>query len=337
MQEIELKFQIPADSLGVLSAEIERMPGHRRERLQAHYFDTPDRRLGQARSALRLRKEGERWVQTLKASGANTMIRLEDNQPAPAPTEGSAARIDLSLHLGSPAEAVLVRTLDWDPSQDRQGEHTGLVELYRTDIWRQTARVAVGQGTPKAGVVELALDLGHIHAGDLSVAVQELEIELVSGHPMAVIDMARDWVPRHHLWLDTQTKAHRGDRLARQAAGEVPATAATPQNAPVGTDLAEALERLTEAMSAVAASPAPDLRQVESWRQSLQGLVLLNQAHQAHQAEASADPPAAIFPHRAMPEVQALLLALQDHERASALARAPSTTLLCLELFAALL
>ena len=335
MQEIELKFQIPADSLGILSAEIERLPGHARERLQAHYFDTPDRRLGQARSALRLRKEGERWVQTLKASGANTMIRLEDNQPAPTPAEGSAAQVDLSLHLGSPAEASLVNTLGWDPGQDRRGEHTGLVELYRTDIWRQTARVAVGQGTPHAGVVELALDLGHIHAGDLSVAVQELEIELVSGHPLAVIAMARDWVLRHHLWLDTQTKAHRGDRLARQAAGEVQAAAA-PQNARVGMGLAEALESLTDAMSAVAASPAPDLRQIESWRQSLQELVFL--LNQAHQAGALTDPPqAATFPHGAMPGVQALLLALQDHERAPTLARAPSTTLLCLELFAALL
>ncbi|MDO9005856.1 MAG: CYTH domain-containing protein [Aquabacterium sp.] len=335
MQEIELKFQIPADSLAVLSAEIERLPGHARERLQAHYFDTPDRRLGQARSALRLRKEGERWVQTLKASGANTMIRLEDNQPAPAPSEGRAARIDLSLHLGSPAEASLIRTLGWNPGQDRWGEHAGLVELYRTDIWRQTARVSVGQGTPQAGAVELALDLGHIHAGDLSVAVQELEIELVSGHPMAVIAMARDWVLGHDLWLDTQTKAHRGDRLARQAAGESPGKAAVPQNARVGMGLAEALESLTDAMSAVAASPAPDLRQIESWRQALQELVLLNQAHQAG---ASSDPPqAATFPHGAMPGVQALLLALQDHERASILARAPSTTLLCLELFAALL
>lgn len=332
MQEIELKFQIPADSLAALSAEIERLPGHGRERLQAHYFDTPDRRLGQARSALRLRKEGERWVQTLKASGANTMIRLEDNQPTRAPAEGSAARIDLSLHLGSPAEASLVRTLGWDPSHDRMGEHAGLVELYRTDIWRQTARVSVGQGTPKAGVVELALDLGHIHAGDLSVAVQELEIELVSGHPMAVIAMAREWVLRHRLWLDTQTKAHRGDRLARQAAGEVPVAA--PQNANAGINLAQALEQLTDAMSAVAANPAPDLRQIGSWRQSLQALVLLNQTRQAG---VSTDPQAATFPQGAMADVQALLLSLQDPEQASTLARAPSTTLLCLELFAALL
>ena len=333
MQEIELKFQIPADSLAALSAEIERLPGYGRERLQAHYFDTPDRRLGQARSALRLRKEGECWVQTLKASGANTMIRLEDNQPTRAPAEGGGARLDLSLHLGSPAEASLVRTLDWDPSHDRMGEHTGLVELYRTDIWRQTAQVAVGQGTPEAGVVELALDLGHIHAGDLSVAVQELEIELVSGHPMAVIAMAREWVLRHRLWLDTQTKAHRGDRLARQAAGEALAAGA-PQKASIGIDLAQGLGQLTDAMSAVAANPAPDLRQINAWRQSLQGLVLLNQTHQAG---ASTDPQAATFPQGAMADVQALLLSLQDPEQASTLARAPSTTLLCLDLFAALL
>lgn len=317
MQEIELKFQIPADSLGPLSAEIERLPGHARERLQAHYFDTPDRRLGQARSALRLRKESERWVQTLKASGANTMVRLEDNQPAPAPAEGSAARIDLSLHLGSPAEASLVKTLAWDTAHDRLGERTGLVELYRTDIQRQTARVSAGQGTPQAGVVELALDLGHIHAGHLSVPVRELEIELVDGHPMAVIHMARDWVARHGLWLDTQTKAHRGDRLARQAAGEAPSAAASPSlNTPF--ELAATLEQLTDAMSELAASQAPDPKQIDGWRQALQRLLTLGPQGQAR-------------------DLTTLLQALERPDQAITLARSPDTTLLCLSLFASLL
>ncbi|MFK5165217.1 CYTH domain-containing protein, partial [Propionibacterium freudenreichii] len=47
--------------------------------------------------------------------------------------------------------------------------------------------------------------------------MRELEIELISGHPQAVIDAGREWVQRFGLWLDTQTKAHRGDRLARWA------------------------------------------------------------------------------------------------------------------------
>ncbi|MGH6647144.1 CYTH domain-containing protein [Aquabacterium sp.] len=326
MQEIELKFQIPAESLAGLSADIERLPGHDREHLQAHYVDTPDRRLGQARSALRLRKEGERWVQTLKTSGANTMIRLEDNQAAPPPAEGQPARVDLGLHRGTPAEAALTRILGWHPEQDRRGEQAGLVELYRTDIWRHSARLEIGPGTPHAGVVELALDLGHIHAGHLSVPVRELEIELVQGHAMAVIDCARDWVMHHALWLDTQTKAHRGDRLARQAEGATALQAkAASDTRPLELSLAQHLEQTTEAMSEVAASPLPEHRQVEAWQQALQGLITLVTAHPGQ------------LPPQATHQVIDLSQALQSSGSPSALARSPSTTVLCLDLFAALL
>lgn len=322
MQEIELKFQIPVEALAALSADIERLPGHDRERLQAHYFDTPDRRLGQARSALRLRKEGERWVQTLKAAGANTMVRLEDNQPASAPAEGQAARVDLGLHRGTPAETSLVHHLGWDPAQDPQGQGTGLVELYRTDIWRHSARLVLGQGTPHEGVVELALDIGHIHAGHLSVPVRELEIELVQGHPAAVLDSAHDWVTAHALWLDTQTKAHRGDQLAKQAEGQAP-TQIQPSAPPLS--LAAALESFTDAMSEVAASPEPHVKQVDAWRQASHRLALLNQTQPGS------------LPEPLQPRVEALVSELDTAASPTELARAPLVTLLCLDLFAALL
>ena len=218
MHEIELKFQIPDSALTAVEAELKARADHHRERLQAYYMDTPDRRLAQARMALRVRKEGRKWVQTLKAGGSNTMMRVEDNQPAKAVAKGQAAKADLSLHLNTPAQAPLQQALTWDAALDPQGSKLGLTELYRTDIWRQTVRLAVGTGTPHAGVIEVALDLGEIRADGLSVPVQELEIELIEGHPMAVIEAGRDWVDRHGLWLDTQTKAHRGDRLARRAA-----------------------------------------------------------------------------------------------------------------------
>ena len=220
MQEIELKFQIPAQALGAVQAELTALDGgqHQPLRLRAAYFDTPDRALAHARMALRVRQEGRQWVQTLKAGGSNTMMRLEDNQPAKAPKAKQPVVADLSRHLGTPAEAALRAVLAWDPVQDPSGAASGLIELYRTDITRHRARVTVGVGTPHEGVVELALDLGHIHAGDLDVPVRELEIESISGHPMAVIEASRDWVKRHGVWLDTQTKAHRGDRLARLAA-----------------------------------------------------------------------------------------------------------------------
>jgi triphosphatase len=227
MQEIELKFQIPEAALAPVRAELAQLAqGQDADlRLRAAYFDTPDRKLGAARMALRVRQEGPDWVQTLKAGGSNTMMRLEDNQTAHAPKHGQAIQADLGRHAGDAREA-LMHVLGWLPDQDPTGAHAGLVELYRTDITRTRVQITVGQGTSHEGVVELALDLGHIHAGPLSVPVRELEIESVSGHPMAVIEAGRDWVTRHGLWLDTQTKAHRGDRLARQA--EAPVPPATP-------------------------------------------------------------------------------------------------------------
>lgn len=310
MQEIELKFQIPEGALQAVQDHLAACPGGKRQHLQAHYFDTPDRRLGQARSALRLRKEGEHWVQTLKAASANTMVRLEDNQDAPAPEAGRAARPDLSRHLGSPAQSGLVQALGWDPALDATGERTGLVELYRTDIWRQTARVSLAQGS-----VELALDLGHIHAGSLSLPVCELEIELVDGHATAVIDAARDWVMRHGLWLDTRTKAHRGDRLARQAAGEAPPTA---KRLSTDGDLAQLLEQFTDWMSEVA-QEAPGSSAEAAWRESLRHLI-------------------AVGPDLPKPPgLSALLNSLENDHDPTTLARAPATTLLCLDLFARLI
>ncbi len=228
MQEIELKFQIPEAALEAVRAEFTRLNAGRNTdlRLRASYFDTPERHLAAARMALRVRQEGDDWVQTLKAGGSNTMMRLEDNQPARAPAHGQPIRADLGRHAGTPAQEALARVLNWSMAQDPHGHHTGLIELYGTDITRTRALVTIAAGTLFEGVVELALDLGQIHAGPLSVPVRELEIESVSGHPMAVILAGRDWVARHGLWLDTQTKAHRGDRLAREAAAlQVPSEA----------------------------------------------------------------------------------------------------------------
>lgn len=221
MQEIELKFQIPADSLEALTASIRALPGGQApaQKLQAAYFDTPDRKLARARAALRVRQEDEDWVQTLKAAGANAMTRIEDNQPVPPHAPGEPIHPDLSRHQSEQVRQALVRDLGWQPEIDPRGQHTGLIQLYRTDMLRLRAHVDVGAGGGlPVGRVEMALDLGIITAGHLSAPVRELEIELLAGHPQAVLDGARDLVLRHGLWLDAQTKAHRGDQLAREAA-----------------------------------------------------------------------------------------------------------------------
>jgi len=231
MQEIELKFQIPASALDKLTAELQGLPDGELppQKLQAAYFDTEDRKLARARAALRVRQEDDDWVQTLKAAGANAMTRLEDNQPVPAFGPSDAIRPDLSRHVDPHVRDALVRDLGWQPNQDPSGAQTGLLLLYRTDMRRLRASVDTFMATPRPahpGQVEIALDIGEITAGpqhrQLRRPVRELEIELKDGDARAVLDTARSLVRRYGLWLDTQTKAHRGDQLAREAASGQP-------------------------------------------------------------------------------------------------------------------
>ena len=104
MTEIEIKLQVPASARAALAQEIKaRSPDNlRRQRLQAVYFDTASRLLASEDMALRLRREGRNWVQTLKAGkGQDSISREEDNIRLP---DRSAAEpeLDVSRHLRSP-------------------------------------------------------------------------------------------------------------------------------------------------------------------------------------------------------------------------------------------
>ena len=76
--EIELKFLVPRAARARVLAEMARGSGSpERKTLSASYFDTDDRRLARAGMAWRLRREGRRWVQTLKAGTSNPLERFE--------------------------------------------------------------------------------------------------------------------------------------------------------------------------------------------------------------------------------------------------------------------
>ncbi|WP_428425309.1 CHAD domain-containing protein [Methylibium sp.] len=236
MTEIELKLQVPGTALAAVEQAVA-APGAARTRLQAIYFDTPDHRLAAAGVALRLRKEGRRWVQTLKAGPAHGMARGEHNVPLVV-ASGLQPVADPTRHAGTPPHEALIAAL-----AAREGEPPPeLVAQYRTDIRRCHRPLRSRRGT-----VELALDRGEITARGPDGAerrwpVCELEVELLCGSPQAVIDVARRFAARHGLWLDTRTKAERGDRLARGLApGEaVPAVKAAPLRLSEDASAAEA-------------------------------------------------------------------------------------------------
>ena len=211
MHEIELKFQVPKAQSAALDRAVAGRAPQPRVRLQAAYCDTAQRALAKARLALRVRREGRQWVQTLKGATDDGMTRLEHN----VPIAGSAMpSVDPSLHAGTPAGERLRAVLGELPgATDGSGDgagHGGLGVRYRTDIHRRSRIQRNAHGR-----VELAFDTGSIAAGAARLAVCELEIELHSGAPQAVIEAARSWVVRFGLWLDMRSKSERGDMLAR--------------------------------------------------------------------------------------------------------------------------
>lgn len=211
MTEIELKLQVPAAALAAVEHAVA-TPAAVRTRLQAVYFDTPDRRLAAAGIALRLRKEGRRWVQTLKAGPAHGMARGEHNVPLVVPAGQVPQEADPARHAGTPPHAALSAALT---PRDGEAQPPALVAQYRTDIRRLHRPLRSRHGT-----VELALDRGEIVARGADGVerrwpVCELEVELLRGAPQAVVEVARRLALRYGLWLDVRTKAERGDRLAR--------------------------------------------------------------------------------------------------------------------------
>jgi len=241
--EIELKFRIPPDRLAALRRAVatrsaETVP------MAAIYFDTGGEHLAKARVALRLRREGVQWVQTLKAQGAGAMQRLEHNvvlpgSALPALEPGSARpALDIACHDGTDAGALLRQVL-----ADAKG--APLVARYATEVSRTRRVLRHG-----AARIELALDEGRLSAGPRSLPICEIEFELLHGAPQALLDVAARWVDRFKLVLDVRSKSERGHHLAAGLAASPPAKArpvrlpprASPAQA-VAAMMAEALDQ----------------------------------------------------------------------------------------------
>lgn len=200
MSELELKLRIPEEALQSLRQAM-RAHGAKSTRLQARYFDTADGLLARHLVALRLRLEGRRWVQTLKAAGSGAVHRLEHEVHVPG-TSGKVPQLDLSLHDGSEAGTALLAALQSEPG-------AVLLERHGTDITRLHCLLQTSAGT----VIEAALDTGRAMAGTKLVNITELELEHKGGPVQGLFELASAWVPHGGLWLCTITKAERGQRL----------------------------------------------------------------------------------------------------------------------------
>jgi inorganic triphosphatase YgiF len=190
-REIELKFQVPEARAAETLAALEALAGAPARQQVSTYFDTPKGALRRAGMALRVRRVGDEYTQTLKDAGDGALARGEWEArvagPAPEP----------DILRGTPAGRLLAKDARLQPA-------------YVVDVRRRKADVVEGEST-----IELAFDEGVAKARGHEAAFAELELELKAGPQWGLFALARRLAASANLTLSFTTKAERGHALAR--------------------------------------------------------------------------------------------------------------------------
>jgi inorganic triphosphatase YgiF len=124
--------------------------------------------------------------------------------------------LEVARHDGSDAAERLRRACDVSAS-------AALEVRYASDVTRRACELQAN-----GAWIEVALDEGCLVAGEQTRPIGELELELKSGDPQALFELARTWTEGRGLWLDTRSKAARGRALTRGHDHGEPVKAATP-------------------------------------------------------------------------------------------------------------
>lgn len=201
-QEIELKLSMPDPQvaerilrdpyLNNLSKEEPRTKNY-----ETTYFDTEDQDLLKEGICYRIRQGGDKYEATIKGKGHShegLSQRLEWNRPLETNTPRLEVFNDLPLIKG-----IL----------DRVGEKM-LKPVFSTIFQRQILELHCEDGT----IVELALDLGEIRAGDKTEPICELELELKKGQVETVLALGKKVALDYDLLPGNLSKFSRGLILA---------------------------------------------------------------------------------------------------------------------------
>ena len=195
-REIELKLEFDPDALVDVAAQLSALFGQAAgtKRLRSTYFDTAKLGLKRRGLSLRLRHDGDRQVQTLKAArGGGLFDRSEWEAEIPGALPDLAA-------------------FDEAEPRDMLARRGTLLPLFEVDVMRTTWLVREGSSQ-----VEVALDTGTVFGGGTQVPLAEIELELkdgAAGDLFAVAGRLRD-VPG--LRLGVRSKSERGYALLNGA------------------------------------------------------------------------------------------------------------------------
>jgi triphosphatase len=212
----------------------------RTRELTSVYFDTEDCVIHGHGMSLRMRRTERGWLQTLKAKtgvrgGVSNPLEIEVDLDAAEPDPGT---------VEGPAGEKLRALIGRD----------ALRPMFQTVVRRSSRRLVL----PEGGAIELALDEGHVRAGEATAELREAELELLAGDASSLLTVAEALLAGVEFRFGSESKAERGYRLLR---GE-PDPAAKPEKS-----IAEPLTEGQSCAEAFAAACRSAARQVlHNWQ-----------------------------------------------------------------------
>lgn len=203
MSEIELKFLVDKEAAkrlrSILRKNRSKKSRIRTRRLRSIYFDTDDQALHNAGFSVRLRRDGDDWLQTVKT---RTAVRagLSNVEEFEGPAPGKRFCMD-----AIPDEQARQRVRDI-------ASCASLKPVCETVMNRTSGIISDGNGTR----AELSVDIGRVVAGDRRAKFCEAEIELIEGEVAALYLMASDLLRGEDFSFSRLSKSDRGYLLAAE-------------------------------------------------------------------------------------------------------------------------
>ncbi|MDF0751274.1 CYTH domain-containing protein [Marinobacter sp. 71-i] len=194
-QELEIKLSVAQSDLDrAVAWLLSQRNTHAQETLQLGntYYDTPGGDLNRQKIALRIRRMGDKYIQTLKTRG-------EFADGAHRRQEWEWPLIGTKLNMGLIADTPV-------------GQSVNLAELqpvFETNFQRRVIMIEQGES-----LIEVAIDSGEIVAGGKSCPLNEIEFELKAGNESLLLSWARRLADEVPVFLNLVSKAEQGYHLA---------------------------------------------------------------------------------------------------------------------------
>lgn len=177
---------------------------HSRERLLNFYFDTDEFELRRRKMALRLRRYGRRWLQTLKTSTPGERKGgVATRQEWEMPVTGQALELDR------------LRDTPLKEALEEIGGKERLKTIFRVEFIREAWLLRPFPRYAPDFTAEVAFDHGRILSGDRTERISEIELELKSGHVRELEYLAHVLMRDLKIKEEPRSKARRGYAMLR--------------------------------------------------------------------------------------------------------------------------